>query len=101
MTGAVLATLVAAVGALSILLILAAERRPAGGWWAWLRESVSAWRAEELTGARLEAPTAREADLRDLFDLGEPVDGPAYARPEAVLARLGQARDHARGALRR
>ncbi|MPV39026.1 hypothetical protein [Georgenia subflava] len=99
MTGALIGALLAALCALVVLLMLVAERRPEGGWAAWLRGSLDAWRSDELSGEnlRVRRSDVRDTPVEDLFSLGEPVDEPAYTRPEELVARL----EHVRGAARR
>ncbi|MFH5822470.1 hypothetical protein [Georgenia sp. AZ-5] len=100
MTGAVMGMLVAMLCALAVLAVLAVERRPEGGWSAWLRESLRAWRSDDGDALRAGSGRARDVPLEDLFSLGEP-DEPAYARPEELRQRFEQAREQARTAVRR
>ncbi|WP_127128401.1 hypothetical protein [Georgenia sp. SYP-B2076] len=103
MTGALVFMFLAALCATGVLLLLAAERRPDTGWSTWWRESVDAWRSDELKVSRKDrrAGDVRDAPLADLFSLGEPVDEPAYARPEELRSTIEQARRQARAVTRR
>jgi hypothetical protein len=103
MTGAFVGGLVAVLCALAILLALLAGRRPENGWSDWLRESVAAWRSDELKGADLKPRRSdvRDTPVEDIFSLGAPQDTPAYARPEELVARLDEVRGHARNLTRR
>ncbi|UNX55884.1 hypothetical protein MF406_06550 [Georgenia sp. TF02-10] len=95
MTGAIVALLLAALVAAGVLLMPLADSRPEGGWKAWFRESLTAWRSKELRAAEPQdsgTTEVREAGIEDLFDLGQPVQEPAYTRPEEIVARLEQAR---------
>jgi hypothetical protein len=89
--------LVTALCAVGVLLLVAVERRPEGGWAAWVRESVHAWRSDELAVAKLRPARAevRDTPLEDLFTLAEP-DEPAYTRPEELRSRFELAREQAR-----
>lgn len=93
----------AALSAIVVLLLVLGERRPEGGWFAWLRESVKAWRSDELAAAKLqpEADAVRDTPLEELFSMGPAEDQPAYARPEELRERLDQARQQARSLARR
>ncbi|MFD1504228.1 hypothetical protein FE374_06020 [Georgenia yuyongxinii] len=103
MTGAMLAMVGAALCAVVVLLLVLGERRPDGGWYAWLRDSVQAWRSDELAAAKLQpqGSAVRDTPLEDLFSLGAARDQPAYARPEELRDRLDQARQQARSLARR
>ena len=101
MTGALVAMFLTALCAVGVLLVLAAERRPDTGWSTWLRESVAAWRADELKVGRDRPGAARDTPLEELFSLGEPVDEPAYTRPEELRSTIEQARRQARAPRRR
>ena len=101
MTGAVIASTLAALCALGVLLMILLERRPAHGWGRWLHDSVEAWRTEDLRGdeVRPRRTDVSEAGVEDLFDMGATTQ-PAYTRPEDVTARLELARAHARAVRR-
>ncbi|GAA1623218.1 hypothetical protein GCM10009790_02580 [Georgenia ruanii] len=89
--------LVTALCAVGVLVLVAVERRPEGGWVAWVRGSVQAWRSDELAAAKLRptAPVARDTPIEDLFTLGETAE-PAYTRPEELRSRFELAREQAR-----
>ncbi|WP_043503947.1 hypothetical protein [Georgenia sp. SUBG003] len=103
MTGAFVGGFVSVLCALAILLVLLAGRRPESGWSDWLRESLAAWRSDELKGADLRPRRSdvRDTPVEDIFSLGAPEDVPAYARPEELVARLDEVRGHARSMTRR
>ncbi len=86
-----------ALAAVGVLLLVAVERRPEGGWAAWVRESVRAWRSDELAAANLRPARAetRDTPLEDLFTLAE-TDEPAYTGPEELVSRFELAREQAR-----
>ncbi|GAA4286697.1 hypothetical protein [Georgenia daeguensis] len=103
MTGAFVGGLLAVLCALLVLLALLAARRPENGWAAWLREAVDAWRSDELRREHLKVRRSevRDTPVEDIFSLGAPEDVPAYARPEELVARLGEVRGRARNLTRR
>jgi hypothetical protein len=103
MTGAFVGGLIAVLAAVVVLLALLAGRRPENGWSAWLHESVAAWRSDELKGEnlRVRRSDVRDTPVEDIFSLGAPEDVPAYARPEELVARLGEVRGHAKNLTRR
>ena len=98
MTGAVLAVIIAVLGALGVLAVILSERSPDGGWAQWLRDSVAAWRSEELTAEQVRTRRAdvSEAGLEDIFDMG-PTAQPAYIGPGDIASRIERARSRARG----
>lgn len=100
MSGAVVTgVVIAALCAAGVVWMLLVENRPEGGWLAWLRASVRAWRSDELRGEDLRVRPAevRDASIDELFTIGTAGDEPAYTRPEELQARI----EHVRAMTRR
>ncbi|GAA4423302.1 hypothetical protein GCM10023169_18730 [Georgenia halophila] len=82
--------------ALAVLVALLYARRPDSGFLAWLRESLDAWRSDDLKRENLSQGGVQDAHVDDIFTLGVPDDRPAYARPEEIVARWDLVRGRAR-----
>ncbi|MDD9205944.1 hypothetical protein PU560_05600 [Georgenia sp. 10Sc9-8] len=84
MTGVVVVVLVSVLCAAAVLSLIAVSHRPTEGWQEWTRQSLDAWRWDEL---RTERWSDAEAGV-DLFSLGETGTGTGYAHPEELRLRL-------------
>jgi len=97
MTGAILVVVLAALCAVLVFVAVLAANRPEGGWIGWLRESVRAWRNDELEWTD-DVDEEDAGGLGTLYLMSEP--GPAYTTAEELgttklAARLRDLRERA------
>jgi len=85
MTGAILVTMLAVLCAVAIFATVLATRRPPEGWRTWLRESLAAWRREDLEWTD-DVDEEDAGGLGTLYLMSEP--GNAYATPEEIAGPL-------------
>jgi len=97
MTGAILVTILAALCAVLVFVAVLSANKPEGGWVAWVRESVRAWRTDEIEWTD-EVDEDDAGGLGTLYLMSEP--GHAYTTPEELgttrlAARLRDLRERA------
>lgn len=97
MTGAILVTILAALCVAAVFVAVLSANRPEGGWLPWLRESVHAWRSDELEWTD-EVDEEAAGGLGTLYLMSEP--GQAYTTPDElgttkIAARLRDLRERA------
>lgn len=99
MSGAGVAMVSSIVIAVVVLVVMLVAHRPDEGFGPWLRDAFDAWRG------RGEGPPPAAGDdddaaagVGEIFAIGEPVDGPAYAEvPDLRDVLAHRARDADQG----
>lgn len=87
MTGAILVSILAVACAAAVVVGVLVSQRPAEGWVAWVRDSVRAWRSDELSWTDGAVDEEGAGGLGALYLMSEP--GNAYATPEEIGGQLG------------